>query len=217
MRVLDLYCGAGGAGEGYARAGFDVVGVDLRPQPRYPFGFVEMDALAYLALHGHRYDVIHASPPCPRYSTASKSWNGRPDEHPDLIEPTRALLEHVGRPWVIENVVGAPLHDPVVLCGASFPGLRVIRHRLFESSLPLYAPEHRAHPLCFTMDRRKAHYGRLDPWRDFVHVNGGGNAPVAAKLDAMGIDRPMLGREVNDAIPPAYTEFLGRQIRELLR
>jgi DNA (cytosine-5)-methyltransferase 1 len=215
LRLLDLYCGAGGAGAGYARAGFDVVGVDIAPQPRYPFEFVQADALEYLAQHGHRFDVVHASPPCPRYSVASKSHNGRPDEHPDLVAPTRDLLR--GRPYVIENVVGAPLEAPITLCGVAFPELRVIRHRLFESNLPLRAPEHRRHPLCFTMDKRKPHYGKLDPWRDYVHVNGGGNAPVAAKRAAMGIDWPMIGREANDAVPPAYTEFLGRQIRELLR
>jgi DNA (cytosine-5)-methyltransferase 1 len=197
---------------GYHRAGFDVVGVDIAPQPRYPFEFHQGDALEYLAEHGASFDAIHASPPCQRYSDLAKR-NGNGDSWPDLVDPTREALEATGRPWVIENVEGAPLHDPVVLCGTQFPGLRVIRHRLFEASSSVVIPElpHGRHPLVFTLDKRKPHYGRLDQNTAFVMVNGGGNCSVANKRDAMGIDW-MTGHELNEAIPPAYTQHVGRAL-----
>lgn len=211
MRLLDLFCGAGGASMGYRRAGFEVVGVDINPQPHYPFEFRQADALSF-DLSG--FDVIHASPPCQRYSDLAHR-NGNADEWPDLIDPTRRLLIASGEPYVIENVEGAPLIDPLLLCGTMFRGLRVIRHRLFESNLPLYSPAHLAkvmgHPLVFTHDKRKRHYGQLDQDTSFVQVTGGGNCTVANKADAMGIDW-MTGAELNEAIPPAYTEYLGRQL-----
>ena len=217
MLILDLFCGAGGAAVGYHRAGFNVIGVDLHPQPHYPFTFWQADAMEILdeLAMGVAYAVhaVHASPPCQHYSDLAHR-NGNRDDHPDLIAQVRARLQAARLPYIIENVEGAPLVRPVWLCGTMFAGLRVLRHRGFESSLPLTAPPHGHHPLCYTRDRRKNHYGRLDPWTAFVHVNGGGNAPVAAKLDAMGIDWPMTGREVNEAIPPAYTEWVGRQLIE---
>lgn len=198
---------------GYAHAGFDVVGVDLAPQPRYPFEFHQADAIAFVRDHWQEFDAIHASPPCQAYSTATKDHS----KHPDLYAPTRDALLATGLPYVIENVEGAPLRDPVMLCGTMFPGLRVIRHRLFESNVTLTVPEHPAkHPLVFTHDRRKAHHGRLDQDTAFVQVTGGGNATVANKRAAMGIDW-MTGRELNEAIPPAYTEFLGSQLLERIR
>jgi len=118
---------------------------------------------------------------------------------------------------VIGNVQGAPLIDPVILCGTMFPGLRVIRHRLFESNVQLVAPEHRRHPLVFTHDKRKAHYGRLDQDTAYVQVTGGGNCSIANARAAMGIDW-MTKAELNESIPPAYTELLGRQlIRHLIQ
>lgn len=119
-------------------------------------------------------------------------------------------LEVLGRPYVIENVDGAPMIEPSVLCGTMFPGLRVIRHRLFESSVRLTPPVHGAHPLVFTHDKRKAHHGKLDQNTAFVQVTGGGNATVENKRAAMGIDW-MTGAELNEAIPPAYTRFIGEQ------
>jgi DNA (cytosine-5)-methyltransferase 1 len=218
--MLDLYSGGGGAAEGYRRAGFDLVGVDKVPQPRYPFRFVQADALAFLRwlIRGGQWvdltlamvAAIHASCPCQRYSDLAKR-NGNGHEHPDLIGPTRELLIATGKPYVIENVEGAPLRAPMMLCGAMFPGLRVIRHRLFESNVALTSPAHRRHPLVYTKDRRKAHYGRLDQDVSFVQVTGGGNATVANKRAAMGIDW-MTGKELNEAIPPAYTEWIGRQL-----
>ena len=132
MKLLDLFCGAGGAAMGYHRAGFDdITGVDIKPMPRYPFKFIQGDALEYLAAHGAEYDVIHASPPCQAYSIMQHANHMRKD-HPDLVDSVRDALKQTGKPWIIENVPGAPLIDPILLCGLSF-GLRVIRHRLFES------------------------------------------------------------------------------------
>jgi DNA (cytosine-5)-methyltransferase 1 len=213
-RLLDLFCGAGGCSVGYARAGFNVVGFDLHPQPNFPFEFHQGDALVLGAtlLEWQHFDAVSASPPCQAHSDLQKQSKRH---YEDLIAPTRELLERSGLPYVIENVEGAPLVDPVVLCGTMFPGLRVIRHRLFETNWPLTAPPHGAHPLVFTHDKRKAHYGRLDQDTSFVQVTGGGNATVANKAAAMGIDW-MTGRELNEAIPPAYTEHVGRQLMQHL-
>lgn len=211
MRLLDLFCGAGGAAMGYYRAGFtEIVGIDIEPQPRYNDAFIQADAIDWLLSHDLGwFDFIHASPPCQRYSDLAYR-NGNGAEHPDLIGPVRKLLADSGRPWVIENVEGAPLVNPIMLCGTMFPGLRVLRHRLFEASFPIVQPAHPKHPLVFTHDKRKAHYGRLNQDTSFVQVTGGGNATVANKRAAMGIDW-MTGSELNEAIPPAYTKFIGEQ------
>lgn len=215
--LLDLFCGAGGAAMGYHRAGFTkIVGVDHRPQPNYPFAFVQADALEFLndVVEGKdhfgfsSFDVAHASPPCPGYSDM-RYRTGR--EYPMLIEPVRELLAATGLPYVLENVEGAPLRNPTMLCGTMFPGLRVIRHRLFESNLPLLASPHGKHPLVFTHDKRKAHYGKLDQDTSFVQVTGGGNCSIKNARDAMGIDW-MTKTELNEAIPPAYAEFIGKQL-----
>jgi DNA (cytosine-5)-methyltransferase 1 len=121
------------------------------------------------------------------------------------------MLIRSGLPYIIENVEGAPLLDPVVLCGTMFNGLRVIRHRLFEANFPILTPPHGRHPICHTFDKRKGQYGKTDEMRDFVSVNGGGNCSVAAARSAMGIDW-MTKNELNEAIPPAYTQFIGEQL-----
>ncbi|WP_433057072.1 hypothetical protein [Dactylosporangium sp. CS-033363] len=200
-RLLDLYCCAGGAGMGYHLAGFDVVGVDINPQPRYPFEFHRADALEFLAAHGHEFDAVHASPPCQAYTLAQRI-QGR--NHPDLITATRAALVAAGRPWAIENVEGAPLHDPIMLCGAMFSGLAVYRHRLFETSSAIGQPQHPLHaaPL------RKM--GRPPQPGDFMHVVGNFSG-VAHARRAMGIDW-MVRDELREAIPPAYTTWLGQQL-----
>ena len=238
-RILDLFCCAGGAGTGYARAGFDVYGVDIDPQPHYPFPFCKGDAVVVLEhlLDGAQigtcwpdfvdqepiwlrlddFDAIHASPPCQRFSDLAKR-NGNAHEWPDLVAPIRELLDATGKPYIIENVEGAPLNEPITLCGAMFPELRVYRHRLFESNVPLAAPEHPRHTeLTFTHDKRKRHYGQpLDLTTMRVQVTGGGNAPVWAKREAMGGLNWMTGQEVNEAIPPAYTEHVGRQLLQAI-
>lgn len=209
-RLLDLFCCAGGAGVGYSRAGFDVVGVDIDPQPHYPLEFLQTDALQLEPEFIATFDAIHASPPCQSYSDLAKR-NGNADEWPRLIEPVREMLRRSGLPYIIENVEGAPLILPVVLCGTMFKGLRVIRHRLFEANFPILVPPHGKHPICHTFDKRKGQYGKTNEMRDFVSVNGGGNCSVAAARDAMGIDW-MTKNELNEAIPPAYTQFIGEQL-----
>ena len=216
-KLLDLYCCAGGAALGYHTAGFDVTGVDINPQPNYPYAFVQCDALALSDAFLADFDAIHASPPCQAFSDLAKR-NGNAHEWPDLIADTRQMLDSTGKPWVIENVEGAPLRDPVVLCGTMFPGLRVIRHRLFETNFPCTQPwhiPHGDHPLVHTFDKRKRHYGKTCEWKNFVQVTGGGNCTIAAARDAMGISW-MIKREINEAIPPAYAEYIGGQIMAAL-
>lgn len=204
-KALDLFCCAGGAGMGLHRAGFDVVGVDIVERKRYPFQFIRADALT-VDLDG--CDFIWASPPCQRFSDLAKR-NRNAHEWPDLIDPIRRRLLAWGGPFVIENVDGAPLRRDLILCGTMFPGLRVLRHRLFECSFPIVQPPHGKHPKVHTLDKRKAHYGKTDQMKDFVQVTGGGNCTLAAAKDAMSIDW-MTKEEINEAIPPAYSEYIGR-------
>jgi DNA (cytosine-5)-methyltransferase 1 len=208
MRLLDLFCGAGGAAVGYHRAGFEVVGVDIAKQPNFPFEFLWDDALEIAVEIGRGFDAIHASPPCQAFSRASH-YHGVHDMHPDLVEPTREVLERIGVPYVIENVERSPLRREVVLCGEMF-GLRVHRHRVFETGgFSAMGPPHARHRL------RGAHHN--------CHIEAGharlvaGNyADHADASDAMGIDW-MNRRELTQAIPPAYTEFIGRQLLAHLR
>jgi DNA (cytosine-5)-methyltransferase 1 len=207
-RLLDLFCGAGGAGMGYHRAGFDVVGVDNRPQSRYPFEFHQADALDFLAAYGREFDVIHASPPCQQY-TVLRSLAKR--EYVDLVDPVRVLLLSVGKPWIMENVVGSPLGFGFFLCGTMFPGLRVYRHRRFETSFWVWQPHHGPHRIRAGAPGTKGGRSRK------THYLGGGFVTIAGNVgtycgDAMGIDW-MTGKELSQAIPPAYTEWIGRQVR----
>jgi DNA (cytosine-5)-methyltransferase 1 len=212
MRLLDLYSGAGGAARGYQHAGFTVTGVDHRPRPRYAGDeFVQADALEYLAEHGARFDAIHASPPCQAYSIAN-NIHGRVD-HPDLIEATRAALVATGRPYVIENVPGAPLRNPMTLCGLSF-GLGVKRHRLFESNVFMLAPPCAGHRGDWLIV-----YGNSVMERGHVvgKAKGGGNSIRHKRVGlekgcaAMGIDW-MTQRELSQAIPPPFTRYIGEQL-----
>jgi DNA (cytosine-5)-methyltransferase 1 len=209
-RLLDLFCCAGGAGIGYSQAGFEVVGVDIKLQRNYPLPFILADALAldpkFIAL----FDAVHASPPCQAYSDLAKR-NRNADEWPRLIEPVRDMLIRSGLPYIIENVDGAPLLNAVVLCGTMFTELRVLRHRLFEANFKIVPPPHRKHPKVHTFDRRKSHFGKTDEWKDFVQVTGGGNCTLAAAREAMGIDW-MTKNEINEAIPPVYTRFIGQEL-----
>ena len=178
--------------------------------PRYPFAFHQADALTYLAEHGREYDAIHASPPCQAYTTMNRFGKGSGREHPALSGATRYRLRVVGKPWIIENVVGAPLIRPVRLCGSSF-GLGVRRHRLFESSIPLVGSscQHRdsPRPIAVYGDHPQ---GALD--RSY-RINRA--TSLSAGQQAMGIDWMEWG-ELTQAIPPAYTRFVGEQLHAWL-
>ena len=208
MQLLDLYCGAGGAAMGYYRAGFtDIVGVDNRHQKRYPFEFVQADALEYLAEHGREFDVIHASPPCQLWSEATPE--DRRYLYKDLITPTRELLLTIGKPYVIENVEMARhmLDIPLLLCGTMF-GLNIWRHRYFEiypRLAWLVSPcAHQKKPILITGQGERYTNGQRDR-----------RATMAEKKKAIGIDW-MVGSELTEAIPPAYTEWIGRQLMRIL-
>ena len=217
-RLLDLFCGAGGAAMGYHRAGFDVTGIDNRPQPHYPFEFHQGDALTW-PLDG--FDVIHASPPCQAYSAGARMRLGYAKDHPRLIEPVRQrllewsdgyTLDNVPGAYVIENVPEAPLRSPTVLCGSQFE-LDVRRHRAFESNYLLLSSgcTHRRADVVVGV------YG--DHPEDSV-IRKGHPAirarDVAHAQEAMGIDWMPLWAELKEAIPPAYTEFIGSQLLDHL-
>lgn len=178
---------------GLHQAGFEVTGVDINPQPRFPFKFIQADALT-VSLEG--YDFIWASPPCQAFTMAQRIQKR---EHPDLIEPIRKRLIEAGRPYVIENVVGAPLIDPVMLCGAMFR-LKTYRHRIFECSFPVVAPEHPEHIA------PTAKMGRRPKPGEFMHVVGNFSGVNSARA-AMGIDW-MSRNELSEAIPPAFSKYL---------
>lgn len=199
LRLLDLFCSAGGCSVGYHRAGYDVVGVDINPQPHYPFEFHQGDALEY-PLDG--FDAIHASPPCQAYAQAALSQRNSGKVYPDLIVPVRKRLQRAGVPYVIENVIDAPLKNAIMLCGSMF-GLRVWRHRLFETTVQywplLYPCNHVGLGICVV--------GHGTPsW--IRKKNGGKCVGIAEMREAMGIDW-MNRNELSQAIPPAYTEFIG--------
>lgn len=200
-RLLDLFCKEGGASKGYADAGFDVVGVDIdaKAGARYPFTFVHGDALAYLFEFGEDFDVIAGSPPCQAHTNAQKIMG---NQHPDFIDSMRALLPP-GKPYVIENVPGAPLRDPIELCGSMF-GLKTYRHRLFESNIPITVPAHPEHVT------RTTKMGRAPVDGEFMHVVGNFSGVDKAR-EAMGIDW-MTRDGLREAIPPAYTEHIGHQL-----
>ena len=202
MRLLDLFCGAGGAAVGYHRAGFDeIVGVDNRPQPHYPFRFVQADALEFCAAHGAEFDAIHASPPCQGYSRMRYLPWLRDKEYPLLIDATRHLLEMADRPWVIENVADAPLAG-ALLCGAAL-GLPFSRHRRFESSILLLFPSCPGHAAIYPGGSQMSQRGR----RGGVMGMPSGSDPLVI----MGCEW-MTMREARQAVPPAYTEWIGAHL-----
>lgn len=226
MRLLDLFCGAGGCSEGYRRAGFtEIVGIDIKPQPRYPFTFIQADALRP-PLDLSRFDLVHASPPCQAYSALNTMSNRR--EHPMLVEAIREMLQNSGVPWVIENVFGAPLLSPVMLCGSQFgltalDGYSLQRHRYFESSLSL--PFLR--PACSHGKKTVGVYGAkardiAKEKRHYSKPKESRGAPIGVVLpkstafQAMGIGW-MNMEEISEAIPPAYTQWIGERIIESLR
>ena len=203
--LLDLFCGAGGAAMGYYRAGFDVVGVDIKPQPHYPFTFIQGDALNP-PVKLSAFDVIHASPPCQAYSTMTKKW-GRELLHPDLVPLIRLMLRETGLPYVIENVRNSGLDGTVMLCGSIF-NLPLRRHRYFQLS--------NGNPLTLTCNHSApvvAVYGHSGGRSKRDNKSFGG---IETWKAAMEIDW-MSGDELAEAIPPAYTEFIGRQLMEHIR
>lgn len=213
MKLLDLFCGAGGATMGYHRAGFEVTGVDIEPQGRYPLlELIQDDALAVLSDQAFiaGFDVIHTSPPCQRYSVTAARWDRR-ESHADLVGPVRQRLIASGKPYVIENVVGAPLNDPIVLCGSMFSlglGDRILkRHRLFESNVELWAP-----PDDCQGKPAVGVYGTGGAWTRTAPGGGGVKASGADAAKALGIDWTDYQPVLAQAIPPAYTEHIGRQL-----
>lgn len=209
-KLLDLFCGAGGAAMGYHRAGFEVVGVDIKPQPHYPFEFHQADAMTF-PLDG--FDAIHASPPCqaysPHVSSRGSEWAGTQGKlEPALIEAVRERL--AGRTYVIENVVGARhvLRARLLLCGVMF-GLPIARHRLFEASVPIEQPFHRG---CSGVAARFADARGWDR-RDMTVTGKGRNVGTKERwMEIMGVDWDITQHGLREAIPPAYTEFIGKQL-----
>jgi DNA (cytosine-5)-methyltransferase 1 len=206
-RLLDLFCGAGGASVGYHRAGFDVTGVDLAPQPNYPYSFFQGDALAAVAA-SVGYDAIHASPPCQAYSMSTNGLRNGGKEYVDLLPRTRELLEASGLPWVIENVPGAPMRPDLVICGCQV-GLELRRVRWFETSwqaFQLTAPHNHPRPVVSVV-------GHGTP--RWVREALGYNPSIHDYRAAMGIDWMNRG-ELSQAIPPEYTEVVGGHLLEHL-
>ena len=251
MRLLDLYCGAGGVARGYQLAGFHVTGVDHKPQARYiGEDFVQADALEFLAQHGHEFDAIHASPPCQGYSIMHNLPWLRGREYPLLILPTIEMLEGLGKPYVVENVMGARHGSKTLkkrsleahglkagwLCGAMF-GLPFYRHRLFATNWMWLALGHPKHKAVIQSGRMPGDRSNQVGYRESAGRDSGGltqphngltawqeKSPVGighAKgwrlaAEAMGIDW-MKREELTQAIPPAYTEFIGRRLLEALK
>jgi DNA (cytosine-5)-methyltransferase 1 len=208
MKVLDLFCGAGGASMGYHRAGFEVTGVDIKHGKRYPFKYLRLNVMELQPSDLAEYDLIHASPPCQTHSITRnlRIAQGKQTDKLDLIEPTRALLQASGKPYVIENVPGAPLFKPILLCGSAFD-LKVRRHRLFESNVELKGTvcDHKK------QGRPVGVYGSM---RDEIPSGGKTAESIEQAREAMGIDWMIWG-ELVEAIPPVYTEYIGRQVQLL--
>lgn len=210
-RLLDACCCAGGATKGYQRAGFHVTGIDIEPQPNYCGDeFIQADAVEFIRKHGAEFDAIHASPPCQSYSGMTNCRPGLAEQYPQLIDAVRYELQRAGAPWVIENVRGSglPFQDDLLgthglmLCGAMF-GLALYRHRMFEASIPIAAPPH---------PRHSAPASKAGHWQPGTVISVAGNCfPVALARESMGIDWTTRD-ELAEAIPPAYTEFIGEQL-----
>lgn len=218
-RLLDLFCGAGGAAVGYYRAGFDVVGVDIKPQPHYPFEFHQADALTY-PLEG--FDAYHASPPCQYYSRLRHlPWlKGR--NYWRSVPPTIARLETIDKPWVIENVEDCwDMPDSFIMCGSSM-GMQLYRHRRFLTNFPVMCFSHQAHKNVITPGRAslsKRHHGQQG-FKEISRRSVAGHASYTGDTDrrkaVMGIDW-MTGDELAQAIPPAYTEYVGRYLLQAVQ
>ena len=211
MRLLDLYCKAGGSSKGYQLAGFEVVGVDIKKQKRYPYKFIQADCLELMKDMEFlkSFDVITASPPCQTHSITQHLRNaqGKSTDKIDLIPQTREALIASGKPYVIENVPGSPLINPIRMCGSSF-GLKVRRHRLFESNIQLTSS------ICNHKEQGKP-VGIYGSMRDEIPKGGHTAKSIEQAREAMGIDWMIWG-ELVEAIPPVYTETIGKQILSVL-
>ena len=233
-RLLDLYCGAGGAARGYQQAGFHVTGVDIAPQKHYCGDeFIQMDALEFLERYVtgefERAQAFHASPPCQGFTSLKAIWNAK--KYPDLIGVTRTALRATGSPWILENVIGAPMKTGIILCGSMFRlgcgGGELRRHRVFETSFPMMSPCSCQHGWSGKASATVGVYGHAGGYskrqsyctvgvygghgRDRRRRKNGQHFSTALRATAMGIDW-MTGDELSEAIPPAYTEYLGRHL-----
>ncbi len=204
LKVLDLFCGGGGAGEGYHRAGFYVLGCDVEPQPKNPHDFVQGDWLKVLTDYAGEFDLVHASPPCQKYSKACKQWRKAGVSYPDLISSVRSQLKKIGKPYVIENVPGSPLENPIRLNGSFFKIL-VHRPRLFETSFKIDQP-------IIPITKQPVKMGRPITYGDIIqpvgHFSGVWYAQMQMQISWLG------QKELAQAIPPAYTEWIGKKFIE---
>lgn len=226
VRILDLFCGAGGVARGYADAGFEVTGVDIKRQKNYPYEFHHSDALQFVMRSWDwiqdNVDAIHASPPCQEYSVTrhvhAYSPVGR--AYPKLVPDVQRLLRETGKPYIIENVVGAPLADPITICGCHFwPEIQVRRHRLFECNWPCKGTPHGDHALPYLLVFGNSVQAR----GHVVHRNNANGGPTVKRRNlrkadgqrAMGIDW-MTVREMSESVPPVYTRWIGEQLADYL-
>lgn len=213
-KILDLFCCSGGAGQGYMDSGFEVTGIDIKNVTNYPGKFIQAPALFYLRRNGHLYDAIHASPPCQKYSKSTAQFRKQGKQYADLIDKTRKILKLTGKPFIIENVPSAPIRADIKLCGSMF-NLKVLKERFFEIEN------------CFIMQIGIPH--KIDSVRngDFAQVVGKGQKKGQNKLDkpfkfdgpfieqwkfAMGIDWMNKAEQLAEAMPPAYTNYIGTHL-----
>ena len=211
MRILDLYCGAGMAADGYSKAGFEILGVDLQEQPYYPYPFIKADALEFLAAHWQQFDAVHASPPCQAHTRAKhlRDAQGGKSKYPDLLTPTLALLKQIDKPWVVENVPGAPhMQDAVIECGSAY-ALGVRRHRLFLSNVPLIGSgcQHK---------QQGRPWGVYHVMNDNVPQGGRTARNIDHALEVMGVQRYIPWNSLKEGFPPHYTQHVGGQLMEAI-